>query len=119
MATKEKKQGKKREVQAQVQAEHAGKNLPVPPPRLRVYYENTVRDFRGVNTRSFDGRGNYTLGVKEQMIFPEINYDMVEQIHGMDITFVTTTNKDDQAFALLRELGMPFRGEEKPIITQQ
>jgi len=51
-----------------------------------------IRDFRGVNTRSFDGRGNYTLGVKEQMIFPEINYDMVDQIHGMDITFVTTTN---------------------------
>ncbi len=72
-----------------------------------------IRDFRGVNTRSFDGRGNYTLGVKEQMIFPEINYDMVEQIHGMDITFVTTTNKDDQALALLKELGMPFRGEEK------
>src|SRR6187551_2270808 len=77
-----------------------------------------IRDFRGVNTRSFDGRGNYSLGVKEQMIFPEINYDMVEQIHGMDITFVTTTNKDDQAFALLRELGMPFRGDDKPIITQ-
>ena len=211
MATKEKKQGKKREVQPQAQAEHAGKNLPVPPP-LRVYYESTVRDrlknqfgftnthqiptlekivvncgvgeaiknpkvldtvvfelsiitgqrpvrkkakksianfglrqgqeigasvtlrgarmwefldrfvtvaiprirdFRGVNTRSFDGRGNYTLGVKEQMIFPEINYDMVDQIHGMDITFVTTTNKDDQALALLKELGMPFRGEEK------
>jgi large subunit ribosomal protein L5 len=51
--------------------------------------------------------------VKEQMIFPEINYDMVDQIHGMDITFVTTTNKDDQALALLKELGMPFRGEEK------
>jgi large subunit ribosomal protein L5 len=212
MATKEKKQGKKREVQAQTQAEHAGKNLPVPPPRLRLFYESTVRDrlknqfgftnthqipnlekivvncgvgeaiknpkvldtvvfelsiitgqrpvrkkakksianfglrqgqeigaavtlrgarmweffdrfvtvaiprirdFRGVNTRSFDGRGNYTLGVKEQMIFPEINYDMVEQIHGMDITFVTTTNKDDQALALLKELGMPFRAEEK------
>jgi large subunit ribosomal protein L5 len=218
MATKEKKQGKKREVQPQVQAEHTGKDLPVPPPRLRVYYEKTVRDrlkaqfgftnihqiptlekivincgvgeaiknakvldtvvyelsiitgqrpvrkkakksianfglrqgqeigcavtlrgarmwefldrfvtvaiprirdFRGVNTRSFDGRGNYTLGVKEQMIFPEINYDMVDQIHGMDITLVTTTNKDDQAFALLRELGMPFRGDDKPIITQQ
>jgi len=212
MATKEKKQGKKREVQPQAQAEHAGKNLPVPPPRLRVFYETTVRDrlknqfgftnthqipnlekivvncgvgeaiknpkvldtvvfelsiitgqrpvrkkakksianfglrqgqeigaavtlrgarmweffdrfvtvaiprirdFRGVNTRSFDGRGNYTLGVKEQMIFPEINYDMVDQIHGMDITFVTTTNKDDQALALLKELGMPFRAEEK------
>ena len=77
-----------------------------------------IRDFRGVNTRSFDGRGNYSLGVKEQMIFPEINYDMVEQIHGMDITFVTTTNKDDMALALLRELGMPFKGDDKPIIVQ-
>ncbi len=77
-----------------------------------------IRDFRGINTRSFDGRGNYSLGVKEQMIFPEINYDMVEQIHGMDITFVTTTNKDDMALALLRELGMPFRGDDKPIIVQ-
>ena len=214
---KEKKQPKKREVKEQVQVEHTGKGLPVPPPRLRIYYENTVRerlksqfgftnvhqiptlekivincgvgeaiknpkvldtvvtelgiitgqrpvrkkakksianfglregqeigaavtlraarmwefldrfitvaiprirDFRGVNTRSFDGRGNYTLGVKEQMIFPEINYDMVDQIHGMDITFVTTTSKDDQAFALLRELGMPFRGDDKPIISQ-
>ncbi len=76
-----------------------------------------IRDFRGLSTRSFDGRGNYSLGVKEQMIFPEINYDMVEQIHGMDITFVTTTNKDDQALALLRELGMPFRGEDKPIVV--
>jgi len=218
MATKEKKQAKKREVQEHVQIEHTGKGLPVPPPRLRTYFENTVRerlksqfgftnvnqiptlekivincgvgeaiknakvldtvvnelgiitgqrpvkkkakksianfglregqeigcavtlrgarmwefldrfvtiaiprirDFRGLNTRSFDGRGNYTLGVKEQMIFPEINYDMVEQIHGMDITLVTTTNKDNQAFALLRELGMPFKGDDKPIITNQ
>src|SRR3990170_1210207 len=218
MATKEKKQGKKREVQEHVQVEHTGKDLPAPPPRLRVYFENTVRerlksqfgftnvnqiptlekivincgvgeaiknakildtvvselgiitgqrpvkkkakksianfglregqeigaavtlrgarmwefldrfvtiaiprirDFRGLNTRSFDGRGNYTMGVKEQMIFPEINYDQVEQIHGMDITFVTTTNKDNQAFALLRELGMPFKGDDKPIITNQ
>ncbi len=78
-----------------------------------------IRDFRGLSTRSFDGRGNYSLGVKEQMIFPEINYDQVEQVHGMDITFVTTTNKDDQAFALLRELGMPFRGDDKPIVVQQ
>ena len=77
-----------------------------------------IRDFRGINTRSFDGRGNYSMGVKEQMIFPEINYDMVDQIHGMDITFVTTTNKDDQALALLRELGMPFKGDEKPVIVQ-
>ena len=218
MATKEKKQPKKRGVKEQVQVEHSGKDLPVPPPRLRIYFEKTVRerlksqfgftnvhqiptldkivincgvgeaiknakvldtvvnelaiitgqrpvkkkakksianfglregqeigcavtlrgarmwefldrfitvaiprirDFRGLNTRSFDGRGNYTLGVKEQMIFPEINYDMVDQIHGMDITLVSTTNKDDQAFALLRELGMPFRGDDKPIITQQ
>ena len=77
-----------------------------------------IRDFRGLSTRSFDGRGNYSIGVKEQMIFPEINYDMVDQIHGMDITFVTTTDRDDQAFALLRELGMPFRGEDKPIVPQ-
>ena len=76
-----------------------------------------VRDFRGLSTRSFDGRGNYSLGVKEQMIFPEINYDMIEQIHGMDITFVTTTDRDDQAYALLRELGMPFRGDDKPIVV--
>lgn len=72
-----------------------------------------IRDFRGLSTRSFDGRGNYSIGVKEQMIFPEINYDMVEQIHGMDITIVTTAGRDDQALALLKLLGMPFRGEEK------
>ncbi|HEV8215074.1 MAG TPA: 50S ribosomal protein L5, partial [Gemmatimonadaceae bacterium] len=65
-----------------------------------------IRDFRGLGTKSFDGRGNYSLGVKEQMIFPEINYDSIESIHGMDITFVTSTNRDDEAFALLRELGM-------------
>ena len=76
-----------------------------------------VRDFRGLSTRSFDGRGNYSMGVKEQMIFPEINYDMVEQVHGMDITFVTTAGRDDLALALLKELGMPFRGDEnKPIV---
>jgi large subunit ribosomal protein L5 len=76
-----------------------------------------IRDFRGVNTRSFDGRGNFSLGLKEQVIFPEINYDQVEQVHGMDITFVTSTPRDDQAFALLRELGMPFRGDDKPIVV--
>ena len=69
-----------------------------------------VRDFRGLRTRSFDGRGNYTLGIREQIIFPEIKYDDVRKIHGMDITIVTTTDKDDEAFALLRELGFPFRG---------
>jgi large subunit ribosomal protein L5 len=72
-----------------------------------------IRDFRGLSTRSFDGRGNYSVGVKEQMIFPEINYDMIDQIHGMDITFVTTAGRDDRALALLRELGLPFRGEDK------
>ena len=70
-----------------------------------------MRDFRGLPTKSFDGRGNYTLGLKEQMIFPEIDYDKVDKIHGMDITFVTTARRDDEARALLRELGMPFRGE--------
>jgi len=70
-----------------------------------------VRDFRGLKTRSFDGRGNYTMGVREQIIFPEITYDDVRKIHGMDITIVTTTDKDDEAFALLRELGFPFRGQ--------
>ena len=70
-----------------------------------------IRDFRGVPSRSFDGRGNYTLGIKEQMIFPEIVYDKVQQVHGMDIVFVTSTDKDDEDVALLREMGMPFRGE--------
>ena len=76
-----------------------------------------IRDFRGVNTRSFDGRGNFSLGLKEQVIFPEINYDQVEQVHGLDITFVTSTPRDDHAFALLRELGMPFRGDDKPMVV--
>jgi large subunit ribosomal protein L5 len=70
-----------------------------------------IRDFRGLPTRSFDGRGNYTLGIKEQLIFPEIDYDKVQKIHGMDVTFVTTAVRDDEGLALLRELGMPFRGE--------
>jgi large subunit ribosomal protein L5 len=72
-----------------------------------------IRDFRGLGTRSFDGRGNYSLGIKEQMIFPEINYDEIEQIHGMDITFVTSAPRDDMALALLKEMGMPFRTDDK------
>jgi len=76
-----------------------------------------IRDFRGVPTRSFDGRGNYTMGVKEQLIFPEIDYDKVEKIHGMDITFVSSTTRDDEALALLRELGMPFRGEQPLVVN--
>jgi large subunit ribosomal protein L5 len=71
-----------------------------------------IRDFRGLSTRSFDGRGNYSVGLKEQMIFPEINYDDIEMIHGMDITIVTTAQRDDHALALLRALGMPFRQED-------
>ncbi|HET7424530.1 MAG TPA: 50S ribosomal protein L5 [Gemmatimonadales bacterium] len=70
-----------------------------------------IRDFRGLPNRSFDGRGNYTFGIKEQMIFPEIDFDKVEKIHGMDITIVTSTTRDDLAMGLLRELGWPFRGE--------
>lgn len=67
-----------------------------------------VRDFKGVSTKAFDGRGNYTLGVKEQLIFPEIEYDKVEKLRGMDITFVTTAKTDEEARELLRLLGMPF-----------
>jgi large subunit ribosomal protein L5 len=70
-----------------------------------------IRDFRGLPSRSFDGRGNYTFGIREQMIFPEIDYDKVEKIHGMDITIVTSADRDDLAMGLLRELGWPFRGE--------
>ena len=68
-----------------------------------------VRDFRGVNPRGFDGRGNYTLGVKEQLIFPEINYDKVSKIRGMDIVIVTTANTDQEALELLKQFGMPFK----------
>ena len=75
-----------------------------------------TRDFRGLPTKSFDGRGNYTFGIKEQMIFPEIDYDKVERIHGMDITIVTDAKRDDLALALLREMGMPFRGEQPVLV---
>ncbi|MBM4372184.1 MAG: 50S ribosomal protein L5 [Deltaproteobacteria bacterium] len=68
-----------------------------------------VRDFRGVSPRGFDGRGNFTLGLKEQIIFPEIDYDKVQKIKGMNISIVTTARKDDEARALLTHLGMPFR----------
>src|SRR5678809_900321 len=117
MATKEKKggvesapkagkgAGKKKGDAPKARGPHAGAGKPVAPPRLR--------DFRGVSTKSFDGRGNYSLGVKEQLIFPEINYDTIDSTHGMDITFVTTAPGDDLALALLKELGMPFRGNDK------
>lgn len=67
-----------------------------------------VRDFRGVSTKAFDGRGNYTLGLKEQLIFPEIEYDQVDKVRGMDIVIVTTANTDEESRELLTQLGMPF-----------
>ena len=72
-----------------------------------------VRDFKGVNEKSFDGRGNYTMGVTEQIIFPEVDIDKVNKITGLDITFVTTANTDEEAYELLKELGMPFRNVKK------
>lgn len=71
-----------------------------------------IRDFKGVSDSSFDGRGNYTLGIREQIIFPEIDIDKVPRITGMDITFVTSANTDEEAYALLKELGMPFRKKD-------
>ncbi|MBV4358567.1 50S ribosomal protein L5 [Pinibacter aurantiacus] len=72
-----------------------------------------VRDFKGINEKSFDGRGNYTLGVTEQIIFPEIDIDKVNKITGLDITFVTTANTNEEAYELLKELGMPFKNIKK------
>src|SRR4028119_1528256 len=74
-----------------------------------------VRDFKGISDKAFDGRGNYTLGVTEQIIFPEIDIDKVNKITGMDITFVTTANTNEEAYELLRELGMPFKNMKKDI----
>jgi large subunit ribosomal protein L5 len=68
-----------------------------------------VRDFKGVSPKAFDGKGNYTLGVREQIIFPEINYDQIEKVKGLNISFVTTARNDEQGLALMRQLGMPFR----------
>ena len=73
-----------------------------------------IRDFRGLNPRAFDGRGNYSMGVREQIIFPEVDYDEVDQVRGMDITITTTAQSDDEAFALLDALGMPFSREGRP-----
>jgi len=72
-----------------------------------------VRDFRGINDKGFDGRGNYTFGITEQLIFPEIYIDKVTLINGMDITLVTTAKTDREAFALLREFGLPFKNQKK------
>ncbi len=75
-----------------------------------------IRDFRGFNSRAFDGRGNYTIGIDEQMIFPEVDVDEVVKVYGMNITLITTTDKDDEALVLLRELGVPFRGEQPVVV---
>jgi len=70
-----------------------------------------IRDFRGVSPKSFDGRGNYTLGVREQLIFPEVSYDSIDQIRGLDISIITTANTDEEGRALLKAVGMPFRDQ--------
>jgi large subunit ribosomal protein L5 len=72
-----------------------------------------IRDFRGLNPRAFDGRGNYSLGVREQIIFPEVDYDEVDQVRGLDITITTTAQSDEESFALLEALGMPFAKENR------
>ncbi len=77
-----------------------------------------IRDFRGLNPRSFDGRGNYSIGVREQIIFPEIDYDAIDQVRGLDVTIVTSAQNDRDAFALLEALGMPFAREGRPDFAQ-
>ncbi len=81
--------------------------------RLMTVALPRVRDFKGINDKGFDGRGNYTLGVKEQIIFPEISIDKVSKISGMDITFVTTANTDEESLELLKQFGMPFANQKK------
>jgi large subunit ribosomal protein L5 len=73
-----------------------------------------IRDFRGLNARSFDGRGNYSMGVREQIIFPEIDYDAIDQVRGLDVTITTSAQTDEEAYVLLRELGMPFSPDGAP-----
>jgi large subunit ribosomal protein L5 len=77
-----------------------------------------IRDFRGLNPRSFDGRGNYSIGVREQIIFPEIDYDSIDQVRGLDVTVVTSAQTDAEAFVLLELLGMPFSREGRPAFAQ-
>jgi large subunit ribosomal protein L5 len=73
-----------------------------------------IRDFRGLSPRAFDGRGNYSMGVREQIIFPEVDYDEIDQVRGLDITITTTASSDEEAFALLESIGMPFAREGRP-----
>jgi large subunit ribosomal protein L5 len=82
--------------------------------RLTAIAIPRIRDFRGLNPRSFDGRGNYSMGVREQIIFPEIDYDNIDQVRGLDVTITTTAQTDAEAFALLEALGMPFARDGRP-----
>ena len=82
--------------------------------RLTAIAIPRIRDFRGLNARSFDGRGNYSMGVREQIIFPEIDYDAIDQVRGLDVTITTSAKTDEEAYALLLELGMPFSREGAP-----
>ena len=88
--------------------------------RMYAFYDRLVnlalpriRDFQGISPKSFDGRGNFNLGLEEQLMFPELNYDTIDQIRGMDIAIVTTSSNDQEGRALLKELGMPFREKAK------
>jgi large subunit ribosomal protein L5 len=89
-------------------------------PRMWAFFDRLVnialprvRDFRGISVNAFDGRGNYTLGLKDQLVFPEIEYDKIDKLRGMEVTIVTTAKNDDEARALLRQLGMPFSGKKE------
>ena len=89
-------------------------------PRMWAFFDRLVnialprvRDFRGISPNAFDGRGNYTLGIKDQLVFPEIEYDKIDKLRGMEVTIVTTAQNDDEARALLRLLGMPFSGKKE------
>jgi large subunit ribosomal protein L5 len=86
--------------------------------RLTAIAIPRIRDFRGLNARSFDGRGNYSMGVREQIIFPEIDYDAIDEVRGLDVTITTSAKTDEEAYVLLRELGMPFSPEGAPGTTE-
>lgn len=86
--------------------------------RLMAVAIPRIRDFRGLSTRSFDGRGNYSLGIREQIIFPEIDYDSIDQVRGLDITITTTASTDEESLALLQDLGMPFARDRNPQQTE-
>ncbi|WDT93451.1 50S ribosomal protein L5 [Thermoleophilum album] len=87
--------------------------------RLTTIAIPRIRDFRGLDPRSFDGRGNYSFGIREQIIFPEVDYDSIDQVRGLDVTIVTTAATDEEAYALLAELGMPFRQTAAPAAENQ